>query len=342
MCWPYRTLRLCAWMRKVRVSFHPVIAVGCQRGDGPWPDRQLLLDRTAGEPRHAQANAPFAEKGQPSLADGAEAPAHWLKAGAACVTVIEDREAISTNLALQTGPCRKPGASSSGSPTGRRHLSFCQGLMNGMKQAGMAGGHSCRTGRKARQAELFRALGKVEIRGPRAAQVLWRSAPIHNCDARQSDGDQSRQRRSAGAVVLDTTIRSTTSRCARHHRLLPLARTIDNCSRTMKTKGSMSKALRQEQDGPLEKLVTRPDGRHQGDAARREREGKAPPSAHRRLRIPAISRRSNVFVKASKANRKTKNPHSQRLACLCGMGLLQAWRLDRLLRKTRSHLMLRA
>jgi len=34
---------------------------------------------------------------------------------------------------------------------------------------------------------------------------------------------------------------------------------------------------------------------------------------------------------------KTKEPASQRLACLCGMGLLQAWRLDGYYGKPGSH-----
>jgi len=78
----------------------------------------------------------------------------------------------------------------------------------------------------------------------------------------------------------------------------------------------------------------------QGDAARRRAEGKA-----RRLLTTSSIRRSagarTCLVKASKAKPKNKRTASQRLACLCGMGLLQAWRLTGY-RKTRSIVMLRA
>jgi len=68
-----------------------------------------------------------------------------------------------------------------------------------------------------------------------------------------------------------------------------------------------------------------------------EREGKA-----RRLLTdvfdpgdqPALER---VCQSLEGKTEKQKNPQSQRLACLCGMGLLQAWRLDRAITENRSH-----
>ena len=114
--------------------------------------------------------------------------------------------------------------------------------------------------------------------------------------------------------------------------------TIEQLFRTMKTKGFAVEALRQEQDGPLEKLVAAIL-----IAAVKvmqlvdEREGKAKrplgdvfdPDDR-----PALER---VCQSLEGKTAKQKNPHPRRLPRLRRMGLRKARRMDRLLRQTRPH-----
>jgi hypothetical protein len=112
-------------------------------------------------------------------------------------------------------------------------------------------------GRKARTARLSVRFGKVEIMRPsnrKAGQQLPKSITVTLVIAREINPPAGEE---AALWFLLTT--HTVNDIADARRIIGFYRlrwTIEQVFRTMKTKGFAVEALRQEQDGPLEKLVT--------------------------------------------------------------------------------------
>lgn len=112
-------------------------------------------------------------------------------------------------------------------------------------------------GRKARRAELSLSFGEVEIMRPKnrkASDGLPGSIPVRLVVGRELDPPQGQ---APALWYLLTTHRVDDPADAR--RIIGYYRarwSIEQLFRTMKTKGFDVEALRQEPDGPLEKLVT--------------------------------------------------------------------------------------
>ena len=111
-------------------------------------------------------------------------------------------------------------------------------------------------GRAARKAELSVKFGKVEILRPKrhgAARALPKTIEVTLVIGRQINPVEGEE--PALWLLLTTHRVNHVADAGRIIGFYRLRWTIEQLFRTMKTKGFAVQALRQEQDGPLEKLV---------------------------------------------------------------------------------------
>lgn len=240
----------------VGLSFHPVIAVEATEGTMLGLVDNVFLMRKGGE-RATHKQRAFADKDSRRWLSGAESAAALAEAGAACVTVIEDREGdIYECFAFKPAAVEKLVRAAQD-----RRLADGSSLFAKADEWDEAGRMTvplpAAPGRKARQACLSLRFGKVAIRRPenrRADKRLPETITVTLVIGREIDPPAGE----APAVwFLNTTHQVNDIADAR--RIIGFYRlrwTIEQLFRTMKTKGFNVEALRQEQDGPLEKLVT--------------------------------------------------------------------------------------
>ncbi|HMK88955.1 MAG TPA: IS4 family transposase [Methylocystis sp.] len=238
------------------LSFHPVIAVDAHAGTMLGLVDTIFLTRQGGE-RGKRKQKAFEEKDSRRWLDGARAASALAEAGAACVTVIEDREGdIYECFALKPANVEKLVRAAQD-----RRLADGTSLFSkadAWEEAGrMTVELAAAPGRAARKAELSVNFGKVEILRPSrhsAASGLPKTIGVTLVVGREinpPDGEE------PALWLLLTTHRVNDVADAR--RIIGFYRlrwTIEHVFRTMKTKGFAVEALRQEEDGPLEKLVT--------------------------------------------------------------------------------------
>ena len=188
---------------------------------------------------------------------GAERAGALADAGAACVTVVEDREGdIYECFAFKPANVEKLVRAAQD-----RRLADGTSLFSkadAWDEAGrMAVELPAAPGRKARSAELSISFGKVEIMRPTSRKVADGSPKtiavtlVIGREVTPPEGEE------PALWFLMTT--HQVSDIADARRIIGFYRlrwTIEQLFRTMKTKGFDVEALRQEQDGPLEKLVT--------------------------------------------------------------------------------------
>ena len=103
----------------VGLSFHPVIAVDANAGTMLGLVDNFFLTRQGGE-RDKRKQRAFEEKDSRRWLKGAEAASALAEAGAACATVIEDREGDIYECFAFKPAAVEAGAGGSGSPSGRR------------------------------------------------------------------------------------------------------------------------------------------------------------------------------------------------------------------------------
>lgn len=240
----------------VGLSFHPVIAVDANHGTVLGLVDNVFLSRQGGE-RASRKERNFAEKDSRRWLDGAERASALAEAGAACVTVVEDREGdIYECFAFKPANVEKlvraaqDRALADGTPLFSKADAWDEaGRMEVELPAA--------PGRKARTAELSIKFGAIEINRPasrKASDNLPKTIAITLVIGQEINPPEGEE---AATWFLLTTHRVTDIADAR--RIIGFYRlrwTIEQLFRTMKTKGFDVEALRQEQDGPLENLVT--------------------------------------------------------------------------------------
>jgi len=238
------------------LSFHPVLGVDADAGTVLGLIDNFFLTRAGGE-KAKRKERDFADKDSRRWLSGAESAVAVAAAGATCVTVVEDREGdIYDCFAL------KP--------------SHVEMLVRAAQDRRLAdGGHlfakaeewdeagrmvvdlPAAPGRKARQAELSLRFGTVEIVRPKTRKAsggLPATIVLSLVIGREINLAEGQD---PALWFLLTTHRVSDIADAR--RIIGFYRlrwTIEQLFRTMKTKGFDVEALRQEPDGPLEKLVT--------------------------------------------------------------------------------------
>lgn len=243
----------------VGLSAHPLIAADATSGFVLGLLDVFFLDRRGGE-RGARKDRDFEDKDSRRWLDGAESAGNLRAAGAACVTVVEDREGdIYECFAFKPAGVEKLVRVAQ-----NRLLSDDSSLFakaDGWEEAGrMTVELPAVPGRKARQAVLSLRFGSVEIRRPKnrkrsaAAKALPPAVTLQMVDARELDplpGEAPAHWRLLTTHPVDDV--AAARRIVGFYRL---RWTIEQLFRTTKTKGFDIEALRQQADGPLEKLVT--------------------------------------------------------------------------------------
>jgi hypothetical protein len=240
----------------VGLSFHPVIAVDANQGTVLGLVDNVFLSRQGGE-RASRKHRNFIDKDSRRWLDGAERASALADAGAACVTVVEDREGdIYECFAFKPANVEKLLRAA-------QDRSLLDGTTLFSKadtwdEAGrMFVELPAAPGRKARRAELSIKFGNVEIVRPKnrkASVGLPKTLALTLVIGREINPPAGEE---AAQWFLLTTHRVSDAADAR--RIIGFYRlrwTIEQLFRTMKTKGFDVEALRQQQDGPLENLVT--------------------------------------------------------------------------------------
>jgi Transposase DDE domain len=238
------------------LSFHPLIAVDATEGTILGLLDNFFLTYKGGE-RAARKKRDFEDKDSRRWLQGAERAAVLAEAGAACVTVVEDREGdIYPSFAFKPARVEKLVRAAQ-----NRRLadgSFLFAKADVWDEAGqMVLELPAAPGRKARTAQLSVRFGEVEIMRPancKAGRELPESLTVTLVIAREINAPEGEE---AAVWFLLTTHQVNDIADAR--RVIGFYRlrwTIEQVFRTMKTKGFAIEALRQEEDGPLEKLVT--------------------------------------------------------------------------------------
>lgn len=238
------------------LSFHPVIAVDANEGTILGPIDNFFLTRKGGE-RSTRKERKFENKDSRRWLNGAESAGALMEAGAACVTVIEDREGdIYECFALKPANVEKLVRAAQDRCLADGTSLFAKA--DAWDEAGrMVVELPAAPGRKARKAELSVSFGKVEIMRPKNRKTcgeLPETISVTLVIGREIDPPEGEV---PALWFLNTTHQVNDIADAR--RIIGFYRsrwTIEQLFRTMKTKGFDIEALRQEQDGPLEKLVT--------------------------------------------------------------------------------------
>jgi hypothetical protein len=240
----------------VGLSFHPVIAVDANTGTTLGLVDNLFLTRLGGE-REKRKQRKFEEKDSRRWLTGAESASALAEAGAACVTVVEDREGdIYECFAFKPANVEKLVRAAQD-----RSLIDGDFLFSRAETWDEAGRMTVELpaapGRKARKAELSIRFGTVEIKRPKhraASDGLPASISVTLVIGQEIDPPEGQE--PALWFLLTTHQVSDIADARRIIGFYRLRWTIEQLFRTMKTKGFDVEALRQEPDGPLEKLVT--------------------------------------------------------------------------------------
>ena len=240
------------------LSIHPVIAVDANEGSLLGLVEAFVLQRQGGE-RAKRKERDFDEKDSRRWLDGAQSASALAQAGAACVTVIEDREGD-----IYETFARKPDNVEKLVRAAQDRLledgSHLFAKADAWAKAGeMTVDLPAAPGRKSRQAVLSLRYGRVQIRRPEnrkpeSRAKLPETVPLQLVDAREIDPPE-------GEVPAHWRLLTThaVNDIADARRIVNFYRqrwTIEQLFRAMKTQGFNVEALRQEEDGPLEKLVT--------------------------------------------------------------------------------------
>jgi hypothetical protein len=240
----------------VGLSFHPVIAVDANQGTVLGLTDNFFLARTGGE-RTTRREREFEQKDSRRWLSGAESASALAQAGAACVTVIEDREGdIYECFVFKPANVEKLVRAAQD-----RRLDDGSSLFAKAAAWAEAGRMTMELpaapGRNARQAELSVSFGKIDILRPnsrKASGGLPESIPVTLVIGRETNPPEGEE--PALWLLLTTHQVNDIADARRIIGFYRLRWTIEQLFRTMKTKGFDIEALRQDQDGPLEKLVT--------------------------------------------------------------------------------------
>lgn len=237
------------------LSFHPVIAVDASEGTMLGLVDNFFLNRHGGERGNHKQRA-FEAKDSRRWLSGAESASVLAEAGAACVTVIEDREGdIYECFAFKPANVEKLVRAAQDRRLADGTSLFAKA--DAWDEAGrMTVELPAAPGRAARNAELSVKFGKVEILRPKrhtATSGLPETIGVTLVVGREVNPPQGEE--PALWLLLTTHQVNDVADARRIIGFYRLRWTIEPLFRTMKTKGFDVEALRQEEDGPLEKLV---------------------------------------------------------------------------------------
>jgi hypothetical protein len=242
--------------RGVGLSVHPVIAVDTESGALLGLVDTFFLSRGGGAKGTHKTRA-FEEKDSRRWLSGAMSAVALSEAGAASVTVVEDREGDiyegfalkPANVELLVRAAQDRNLVGDGSLFAKAAAWKDRGQMTVALPAV--------PGRKARTAVLGLSFGEVEIARPANRNALGglpESVAVSLVVARETTAPAGE---TPAQWVLITTHKVASVADARWIVGLYRARwTIEQLFRTMKTKGFDVEALRQQPNGPLEKLAT--------------------------------------------------------------------------------------
>lgn len=240
----------------VGLSLHPVLAADANDGTVFGLVDNFFLDRQGGE-RATRKQRGFDDKDSRRWLSGARSASALAEAGAACVTVLEDREGdIYECFAFKPANVQKLVRAAQDRRLADGSLLFSKA--QSWDEAGrMVVEIPAAPGRKARTAELSVSFGQVEIVRPvnrKASDGLPKTITVTLVIGRQVNAAQGEE--PALWFLLTTHQVNDIADARRIIGFYRLRWTIEQLFRTMKTKGFQIEALRQEPDGPLEKLVT--------------------------------------------------------------------------------------
>lgn len=238
----------------IGLSFHPVLAVDADTSDMLGLVGNFFLARKGGESAQRKQR-PFADKDSHRWLAGAQIAETLRQSGAHCVTVVEDREGdIYESFALKPAGVEKLVRAAQD-----RCLADDSSVFSKADEWPEAGRASvslpAAPGRPARDIQLSLKFGPIEVLRPKGkSSALPPRIGINLVVARELDPPEDGQ---PAMWLLLTTHRVENLADAR--RIVDLYRKrwiIEQLFRTMKTKGFDIEALRQDEGGPLEKLVT--------------------------------------------------------------------------------------
>ena len=237
------------------LSAHPLIAVDAVSGFTLGLVDLIYLDRRAGE-RAPHKERSFEDKESRRWLDGAQSAARLGAAGAACVTVVEDREGdIYECFAFKPAGVEKVVRASQDRllSDGSRLFAAAEGF----PEAGrMTIELPAIPGRKARQAVFSLRFGQIAISRPKNGKDRARlpdSLTVNLVEAREIAPPQGEE--PAHWRLLTTHDVNDVADARRIVGFYRLRWTIEQLFRTAKTKGFDIESLRQQEGGPLEKLV---------------------------------------------------------------------------------------
>jgi hypothetical protein len=239
------------------LSVHPVIAVDAAEGTLLGLVDAFLLSRKGSQSAQRKQRS-FEEKDSHRWLAGARSASALADAGAVCVTVIEDREGdIYESFAFKPKTVEKlVRAAQNRALQNGGHLFATADAWAESGQ--MTVELAAAPGRKARQAVLSLRFGTVQLRRPEQRKPddtakLPESVTVQLVDAREIDPPE-------GETPAHWRLLTThpVNDIADARRVVGFYRqrwTIEQLFRTLKTQGFNIEALRQEENGPLEKLV---------------------------------------------------------------------------------------
>ena len=237
------------------LSAHPLIAVDAVSGFTLGLVDLIYLDRREAE-RAPHKERSFEDKDSRRWLDGAQSAARLREAGAVCVTVVEDREGdIYECFALKPAGVEKVVRASQDRLLADGARLF--GAADAWAEAGrMTIALPAIAGRKARQAVFSLRFGQVAIRRPKngkGRQALPESLAANLVEAREIGPPEGEE--PAHWRLLTTHDVNDVADARRIVGFYRLRWTIEQLFRTTKTKGFDIESLRQQEGGPLEKLV---------------------------------------------------------------------------------------
>ena len=239
----------------VGLSIHPVLAIDAIDGRVFGLVDNIVLSRKGGAADSRKARA-FEEKDSARWLEGAKSASVLVEAGAACVTVVEDAEGdIYESFVYRPASVEKlvrAGQDRSLSDGTLLHSKAESWTTAGEMEVELPAA----PGRKARKALFAVSFGSIEIKRPRnrtAPSQLPASVSLQLVVARESTPVEGED-----PAIWYLLTSHKVNDIADARRIIGFYRlrwTIEQLFRTMKTKGFDVEALRQEEDGPLEKLV---------------------------------------------------------------------------------------
>jgi hypothetical protein len=238
------------------VSLHPVIAVDADDGTLLGLVDACVLQRKGGESSERKKRD-FEKKDSRRWLDGARSAGALAEAGANCVTVVEDREGdIYECFAFKPDNVEKLVRAAQ-----NRTLTDASALFDTVDSWSEAGQMSidlpAAPGRKARQATLSLRYGTVTIKRPsrpvEALAKLPETVTLQIVDVREINPPKNETQ--AHWRLLTTHPVNDIADARQIVHLYRQRWTIEQLFRTLKTQGFNIEALRQEEDGPLEKLL---------------------------------------------------------------------------------------